>query len=78
MVKCYLDCEQPLLCSIAHNDKGATAGWWREIGKGRVVHLSHGQYTGCPATSNDLASYPERDVLVLADRLIPTIKEKQL
>jgi uncharacterized protein len=42
MVKYYLDREHQLLRSIARDNKAAAAGWWREMGKGRLVYLSMG------------------------------------
>lgn len=42
MVKYYLDREHQLLRSIARDNKAAVAGWWREMGKGRLVYLSMG------------------------------------
>jgi type 1 glutamine amidotransferase len=42
MMKYYLDREHQLLRSIARNNKAAAAGWWREMGKGRLVYLSMG------------------------------------
>jgi type 1 glutamine amidotransferase len=42
MVKYYLDQEHQLLRSIARDNQAAPAGWWREVGKGRLVYLSMG------------------------------------
>jgi type 1 glutamine amidotransferase len=42
MVKYYLDREHQLLRSISRSNKEAAAGWWREVGKGRLVYLSPG------------------------------------
>ena len=42
MVKYYLDRDHQLLRSIARDNQAAAAGWWREVGKGRLVYLSMG------------------------------------
>jgi type 1 glutamine amidotransferase len=42
MVKYYLDREHLLLRSISSSNQEAAAGWWREMGKGRMVYLSPG------------------------------------
>jgi type 1 glutamine amidotransferase len=42
MVKYYLDREHQLLRSIARDNEAAAAGWWREVGKGRLVYLAMG------------------------------------
>ncbi len=42
MVKYYLDREHQLLRSIARDSQAAAAGWWQEVGKGRMVYLSPG------------------------------------
>ena len=41
-VKYYLDREHLLLRSIARDNLAAPAGWWREMGKGRLVYLAPG------------------------------------
>ena len=45
MVKYSLDREHLLLRSISKSNQEAAAGWWREIGKGRMVYLSQGHTT---------------------------------
>lgn len=42
MVKYYLDREHLLLRSIARDNTAAPAGWWREMGKGRLCYLAPG------------------------------------
>jgi type 1 glutamine amidotransferase len=42
MVKYYLDQEHLLLRSISRANKAAAAGWWREVGKGRLCYLAPG------------------------------------
>jgi type 1 glutamine amidotransferase len=42
MVKYFLDREHELLRSIARDNKAASAGWWQEVGKGRMAYLSMG------------------------------------
>ena len=42
MVKYALDREHLLLRSISRSNQEAAAGWWQEVGKGRVVYLSQG------------------------------------
>jgi len=41
-VKYFLDREHLLLRSIARDNLAAPAGWWREMGKGRLVYLAPG------------------------------------
>jgi type 1 glutamine amidotransferase len=42
MVKYVLDREHLLLRSISRSNQEAAAGWWQEVGKGRMVYLSPG------------------------------------
>lgn len=42
MCKYYLDQEHLLLRSIARDNTAAPAGWWREVGKGRLCYLAPG------------------------------------
>ncbi|MFN8008586.1 MAG: ThuA domain-containing protein [Terriglobia bacterium] len=42
MVKYFLDREHLLLRSISKNNQEAAAGWWQEIGRGRMVYLAPG------------------------------------
>jgi len=42
MAKCYLDPKFQLLRSIARDNQAAPAGWFREMGKGRLVYLAMG------------------------------------
>jgi hypothetical protein len=42
MVKYYLGREHLLLRSISRSNQEAAAGWWQEVGKGRMVYLSPG------------------------------------
>jgi hypothetical protein len=45
MSKYFLDQEHLLLRSLAQDNKQAAAGWWNEIGKGRICYLSPGHTT---------------------------------
>ncbi len=42
IVKYSLDREHLLLRSISGSNQESAAGWWQEVGKGRVVYLSQG------------------------------------
>ena len=42
MVKYYLDRDHELLRSISSASEEAAAGWWQDVGKGRMVYLSMG------------------------------------
>jgi type 1 glutamine amidotransferase len=42
MSKYFLDQDHLLLRSVAPDNQQAAAGWWQEIGKGRMCYLSPG------------------------------------